>query len=292
MEWTAEARSELTKVPFFIRKRVKTKVEEEASRRGDNLVRPEHLNACRQRYLSGSGMEEEVRGFRVEHCFGSSGCPNRAVEDRGLEEELEAMLATHNIRDLLKRNVKGTLKFHHEFSVSISDCPNCCSRPQIADVGLIGARLPRVAEEGCTRCLACVETCREGAIGLDTGDHTPRIDPHACLACGTCITACPSGTLRESARGYRILVGGRLGRHPRLGVELPHIYTREEAVKVVDACMDFHLEHNEKGERFGEVIDRRGLDRLLQVIASRLAGQSRPSKVPAQSLREASTQRT
>ena len=31
---------------------------------------------------------------------------------------------------------------HHEFRVSLSACPNACSRPQIVDIGLIGAVTP------------------------------------------------------------------------------------------------------------------------------------------------------
>ena len=62
------------------------------------------------------------------------------------------------------------MKMHHEFRVSISDCPNACSRPQIADLGLIGARRPRVTDETCSQCGACVEVCREEAISLREGN--------------------------------------------------------------------------------------------------------------------------
>ncbi|MEW6378092.1 MAG: hypothetical protein AB1611_00640 [bacterium] len=82
-------------------------------------------------------MEQEVKGYRIETCFGSSGCPNQAVPGSGLVQRVEARLSGRNLRDFLKTRVSGPLKIHHEFVVSLSDCPNACSRPQIVDLGLI-----------------------------------------------------------------------------------------------------------------------------------------------------------
>ena len=124
------------------------------------------------------------------------------------------MLDEKEIRSFLEERVDGPLKLHHEFRVSVSDCPNACSRPQIVDVGLIGARRPGVREEPCTRCLACVETCREDAVEVSDDGRPPRIDSDKCVWCGQCIDVCPTGTLEEDAAGYRLLVGGKLGRHP------------------------------------------------------------------------------
>ena len=94
---------------------------------------------------------------------------------------------------------------HHEFRISISDCPNACSRPQIVDVGLNGARRPSVSDETCNQCGACKEVCRENAISFQ--DSIPIVDHSRCLSCGRCVEVCPTGTLQEAARGYRILVG-------------------------------------------------------------------------------------
>lgn len=270
MKWSKEAEEAIAKVPFFIRKRVKKRVEEQAAGSAVNEVGIEHVNACKQRFLN--RMEEEVKGYSVETCFGQTGCPNRAVVDDDLVKKVEKKLAKRNMKNFMKKKVNGPLKLHHEFRISISDCPNACSRPQIVDVGLMGTRLPAVASnEVCIECGACLEICKEGAISVD--EARPAIDMDRCVSCGQCIDVCPTGILEEGEKGYRILVGGKLGRHPRLGSEMPGIYTEEEALKIIDHCIDYYQNHCVAGERFGEVLEKEGLDSFLKDISGR-AGKS------------------
>lgn len=255
MRWTREAEEAISRVPFFVRRRVKKRVEEEAARNRADEVRMEHVAACQRRFLQ--NMEEEVKGYQIDRCFGANGCPNRAVQHDDVLQRLEALLQSKNLKSFLKEKVKGPLKLHHEFRVSVSDCPNACSRPQIVDVGLIGALRPGQGEGVCTECGACVEICREDAVVLNEGAGKPTIDPEKCLSCGQCIQVCPTEALRGVQAGYRILVGGKLGRHPQLGKELDGIFSPEEAVKVVENCVAYYLAHNEAGERFGEMLLRR-----------------------------------
>jgi anaerobic sulfite reductase subunit C len=256
MDWSEEAERGLKRVPFFVRKRVRRRVEEEAVREGAGKVKVHHLEAARKRFLD--RMEEEVKGYQVEACFGQSGCPNRAIDSDDLSKKVEDLLSGKDLRGFLQKSVEGPLKMHHEFRVSISDCPNACSRPQIVDVGLIGACLPEGSQENCTRCGACLEVCRENAISLE--GEFPSVDGSRCLSCGQCAKICPTGALREGKRGYRILVGGKLGRHPRLGEELPGIHTREEALKRLEGFLEHYLSHCRGGERFGAILERIPLD--------------------------------
>ena len=260
MKWTKEAEDAVSRVPFFVRKRVKRRVEEEALKQESKQVNIEHVRTCQKRYLN--NMEEDVAGFQVETCFGPSGCPNRAVDDEGIAARIEELLSGKNLRLFLKEKVKGPLKMHHEFRVSISDCPNACSRPQIADIGLIGAAKPESSDAPCTGCGACVEACRERAIDLKAAETVPVIDYNKCLACGKCCKVCPSGALREGQRGWRILIGGKLGRHPRLGMELEGIFPKDKALAVVERCIDHYMAVTSEGERFGDVIDRVSIDAL------------------------------
>ncbi|RJR40705.1 MAG: 4Fe-4S dicluster domain-containing protein [Desulfobacteraceae bacterium] len=259
MKWRDDAKEMLSRVPFFVCRRVRERVEEEASRAGATEVTPELMDRCKKRFLN--RMEEEVRGHRVESCFGRSGCPNRAVHSGDLAEDLEKHLSRRNLKAFLKERVQGELKFHHEFRISISDCPNGCSQPQIADVGIVGACTPAVGPEPCTSCGSCVETCREEAVLLQDG--APVIDYSKCLHCGQCIAACPSGTLIAEFRGHRILVGGKLGRHPRLAEELEGIHDRETSLKIIKHCLDSFQKHCRNGERFGEIIERIGSGRKM-----------------------------
>lgn len=259
MRWTKKAEEAISRVPFFVRKRVKNRVEEEAVSRGAKEVTIEHVLTCQKRFMN--RMEDEVKGFQVETCFGPTGCPNRVIESDGLPQQLEKKLNKRDLKDFLKSRVKGPLKMHHEFRVSISDCPNACSRPQIVDVGLIGACRPEVSEEPCNQCGACMEACKENAISIS--DDVPVMDDSKCLYCGKCLEECPTGTLQGGSRGYRIQVGGKLGRHPRLGTELPDIYELEYAIKVVDKCLDHYTQHCVKGERFGEILEKTGMKDLV-----------------------------
>jgi anaerobic sulfite reductase subunit C len=99
-----------------------------------------HSHAGRNRCLAAK--EYGISGYQVETCSGTGGCPNRAIICEGLAEEIGQRLAEHDLKLFLKKIVPGPLKTHHELRISISDCPNACSRPQIADIGLIGACCP------------------------------------------------------------------------------------------------------------------------------------------------------
>jgi anaerobic sulfite reductase subunit C len=279
MKWTKEAEEAVARVPFFVRRRVRKRVEEEAQRQQSREVALEHVQTCRQKFLT--SMEDEVKGHQVETCFGPGGCPNRAVEDSDLAKGLEELLESKNLRKFLKDRVNGPLKLHHEFRVSMSDCPNACSRPQIADLGLIGAARPRVSATGCTGCGACVAVCKENAIQFSGADNDPTIDHEKCLACGQCISVCPAGLLRAETKGYRVVVGGKLGRRPQLARELERIYSGEEALRVVERCLDHYLTHCLSGERFGEILNRTGIE-ALDSAASRnqLASAEHPAGYP------------
>jgi anaerobic sulfite reductase subunit C len=273
MQWSKEAEEAVSRVPFFVRKRVKKRVEEDATRCGAKQVDIEYVKTSQKRFLN--RMEEEVKGYQVETCFGRSGCPNRAVIDEELLAKLEALLASKDIRTFLKEKVKGPLKIHHEFRLSVSDCPNACSRPQIVDVGLIGACIPEIAEQSCSECGACIATCKESAVDLQDG--RPVIEPSKCLFCAQCARVCPTGTLKEGKRGYRILVGGKLGRHPRLARELPGIHSPGETLRIVETCTDVFQAQSVSGERFGEILMRTGKEPQEILLAADTCDSHSPS---------------
>ncbi|MFH1020996.1 MAG: 4Fe-4S binding protein [Pseudomonadota bacterium] len=257
MQWDKDAEQAVAKVPFFVRKRVQKRVETEAQQAGAPRVTMAHVASCRQRYLH--NQEDEVQGFTVESCFGQSGCPN-SIDTGGenLSPRLEILLRAHNLKEFMQSRVSGPLKLHHEFRVTMADCPNSCSRPQIVDIGLISASLPKCGESPCSECGACLAACREEAItltGLETG---PQFDWQHCLACGQCTRACPTGAIAQGLTGYRILLGGKLGRHPQLGRELSGIFSAETTLTIIEICLAHFKAENREGERFGELLNRTG----------------------------------
>jgi anaerobic sulfite reductase subunit C len=251
MKWTTEAEEEIRKVPFFVRKKVRQRVEKEAGEAGKQIVDPAFLNASRQRFIS--GMASEIKGFQLDVCFGPGGCKKRAADSQTLMKRLETVLNDADILGFLKQQVKGDLKFHHEFRVSLAECPNACSQPQIKDIGIIGARLPETTSEPCTKCKDCVQVCPDSAIRLDDGEAFPEINETRCSACGLCIDACATRTINEARRGYRIMLAGKLGRHPRLATELPGVFTEDDVVKIVSRCIDLYKQRSKNGRRFADI---------------------------------------
>ena len=253
MKWAPEAESAIKKVPFFVRKRVRARVEKEAADRGKPMVSLADVKATQRRYLN--NMESEVRGYQLDTCFGPSGCPRRAVKSDTLLPRIQALLEKEDLLGFLKRTVPGTLRFHHEFRISIADCPNGCSQPQIKDIGILGACVPRVTAETCSRCEACLDACRETAVALTEDDDSgPVIDRERCINCGRCIPVCPTETLATGQQGYRIQLGGKLGRHPRLAMELPGIFSEDDVLRVIRDCIAFYKQRSGRGERFADLL--------------------------------------
>jgi dissimilatory sulfite reductase (desulfoviridin) alpha/beta subunit len=251
MEWTSEAEAALKRVPFFVRKRVRARVEKEAADAGRKRVDLADVKATQARYMS--GMQAEIKGYQIEACFGPSGCPNRAVISDGLVERIEAALRAADLLGFLKSRVRGELKFHHEFRAALADCPNACSQPQIRDIGIIGAAVPETTREACSQCGDCLEACGEHAIALAGADAPPRLDSGRCLNCGRCISVCPTGAIAEGWRGFRVQIGGRLGRHPRLARELPGIFSQDQVIEILKACLELYKARSRDGERFAHV---------------------------------------
>jgi anaerobic sulfite reductase subunit C len=267
MQWSSEAEDAIKKVPFFVRKKVKARVEKEARSRSKARITLADVLATQKRYLT--GMASEVKGYQLDTCFGPSGCPNAIAPDAGLTEKIEAILKGADFLGFLKSKGVTDLKFHHDFRVTVAECPNACSQPQIKDIGIIAAKLPRIDDEACTACEACVETCRDGAVTIDETMPRPVVDLQRCQACGQCIPVCPTGTIAEAASGYRIQLGGKLGRHPQLARELPGIYSSADTLDIVSACISLYKAGSQKGERFGEVLKEGDIQRLIDRFGPR-----------------------
>ena len=251
MKWTLEAEDAVKKVPFFVRKKVRSRIENEAAKAGKKAVSLADVKATQARFLS--NMSSEIKGYQLDTCFGEGGCPNRANSGEKMLERVERFLKQEDLLGFLKQRVQGDLKFHHEFRITIADCPNACSQPQIKDIGIIGASLPVSTDEACTSCEACVDECRENAITLQKEKSQPKIDYDLCLACGKCIEACPTGTIVADKKGFKVQLGGKLGRHPQLAKELPGIYSEDEVLNIVKNCIILYKSNSKQGVRFAEV---------------------------------------
>ena len=195
--------------------------------------------------------------WEIRFCRGTSGCPNALDDAAQLAGMLERTCRDSGLEDFVRSRVQGPLKRHHQFRIALSCCPNGCTQPQIADIGLLGAGSVTRTREECTQCAACVQACTEQAVVL-TPDGAV-IDRQRCLHCGQCARACPTGTLELTGTGWRVQLGGRLGRHPRLGRELKGILSEAEVLEAVQISLEHFIRHGRPGERLGDLLSRRDL---------------------------------
>lgn len=298
MEWDKDARAKLDEVPALLRGFVAKKVEEVARRQGaprvtvavwEEAKRLRDSSAGRPtaaaaktasageadlpppEVLSALVQEAERRGqregkaFRMRLCGGAFGCPRPQIEVAGLAAELEAELERSGHGQRLAASLGDRILTHHKLAMAVSGCVNGCSEPQTKDFAVVGQARPDAVPGRCTGCRKCEQACQEGAVragGPQGPSSDPSFDRQACLNCGDCARVCPSGAISTTA-GYRVLVGGRLGRHPRLaGVLIPFTTRRAEVLRALRAVLAWAAQVGQPGERIGALVDRFGLEPL------------------------------
>jgi dissimilatory sulfite reductase (desulfoviridin) alpha/beta subunit len=188
----------------------------------------------------------------IHACRGMHECRHSVLRFPDLIPALQECFHHHDLEAGLCSKIQGPLRHHHRIKVSISLCPNGCSQPQIADIGLLGAGNIRISENPCTACSRCIAVCRENAITLS--DAGPIVDPSKCILCQACTRVCPEKTLETGQTGMRIQLGGKLGRHPMLGRELDGMHSEEEVLEVIHRCLQFYLDRFTPGKRLGDLI--------------------------------------
>lgn len=188
--------------------------------------------------------------YVIECC---RNCPRALIDLEQTEKTLRDVFAQADFSRLMSARVQDGRPLHHQiFRASVSGCPNSCSQPQIKDFGVQGQLVPEVGED-CNGCGLCAEACPDGCIDM-SGD-LPVINREECLNCGKCIKVCPAGAMQSSGQGYRIMLGGKLGRRPRLATL--HLALADEAqlAKSLLEALDLLLKHGRPGERLGQVLD-------------------------------------
>ncbi len=264
LTWDTDAEQALKRAPFFVRPLARRKVEERVRDGGRERVTLADVRAAEARFKAVRGGKSDaeletlmpkpnrpgVQMLLVEACRSEmSNCPHVVLPTRPWVEAVERWAAEADISERLRQRVQGERVLrHHKFRIAIAGCPNGCSRPQIADVGMIGFARPEVDAEACILCGACARVCPDGAV---TVDEAPAVfDRSLCLGCRTCRDACPQECIALSEPRGRVMLAGKLGRHPHLAETVAQVSRPSELVALLDETVADFLAHAGWDERF------------------------------------------
>ncbi len=217
-------------------------------------VQREDLEACKAELVE-AGLAVAGCGPRVRAivCCKGSVCPYGLVDTQELVRDWDARFFS----------LSG---FPHKFKIGLAGCPNCCSKPQFNDVGLMARMEPRLVAEKCNGCDLCVKACREAAITME--GCLPARDAARCLGCGDCVRVCPRDAWRPVRTGLSLFVGGKFGRHPRYGRRLAEFIPAERAFEAIEAVMAYYRQDGRTGERLWDTTVRVGLEDLRERLAA------------------------
>lgn len=212
--------------------------------------------------LPRSEMPEQTIGpFKIRRCF--EGCSNAVIDTARAEKVLSNVLHEGDYVCKFGAEISGAKPMPHQlFHIAIAGCPNSCTQPQVKDFGVQGQAVPHIGTD-CILCGGCVTACPEGLVKLT--QDAPIIDTAECLNCERCVRACPSETLTTLRKGYRVLVGGKLGRRPRLGQVLYPLIDDKGLADSFKASLDFYLQERRPRERFGGLVERTGVTVLREM---------------------------
>ncbi|GJQ58561.1 MAG: 4Fe-4S dicluster domain-containing protein [Candidatus Scalindua sp. AMX11] len=323
MEWDKEASARLEKVPVFVRKMARSKIEKFASERGKTTVSVADVEEVKAGFmgtkvdgdtgdisnadpvtpdsfvdddkyeiLKRSGEYELENGYpamyNIEVCRGEEvDCPFLIIGVKGLLQKIKDRLKEVGFSKLLISKIEGKLLPHHRLKIALASCPNACSKPQIKDFGIHVRAKVIVAEEiACNGCKSCLRSCKENAIkisGLSKQPHNTvmesavpppdgnslkvKIHYKRCLHCGLCAEVCPTGSIKRDEPSFRVMIGGKLGRHPRFADDLIEFANESEVLKALDICIDAILTEKQE-KRFGTLVERLGIDEFKRRLGN------------------------
>jgi anaerobic sulfite reductase subunit C len=154
--------------------------------------------------------------------------------------------------------------------IAISGCPNACTSPMLNEIGIIGRIQPLRIPGQCTGCGTCAKYCRESAITVKNGVSV--LDMAKCIQCGICIQSCPFDLLQSQFRHYLIMVGGRRGRHPRIGRVMMVVEDEDKVVEIIEKIVRWVYRRAWSGRLLSEQLDDLHFDEFRKEIAAEFSG--------------------
>ena len=155
--------------------------------------------------------------------------------------------------------------------IAISGCPNACTSPMLNEIGIMGRIRPVRTPGLCTGCGTCVQYCKEKAIRIKNG--ISELTEDKCVQCGVCIRSCPFELLKADHRHFLVSVGGRRGRHPKIGRELLTADSEEEVLFAIDKIIDWVYRRAWSGRLLSEQLDDIHFGKFKEEIEKADAGE-------------------
>jgi anaerobic sulfite reductase subunit C len=264
LAWDKDAAAAMDRVPFLVRPLARRKVEERVAAQGRARVSLNDVTEAEARFraVMGGRSPQEMEGLLpqdnrpgvsltvLESCRGElSGCPNRLIDLEPWRQALEEWLERERVSERLRARVGDPqVLYHHKLRLALSACPNGCSRPQIADLALVGYVRPEFYLDHCQGCGACARDCPDQAISMI--DERPVWNQRDCQGCLACQKACPTECIVASPPAMSLLLGGKLGRHPHLAQAVGLATEPASAVASFKAQVDDFINTANADERF------------------------------------------
>jgi len=102
-------------------------------------------------------------------------------------------------------------------------------------------------------------------LEIDSKYHGTELPGKFKVAVSGCKLDCAEAAVRDfgligDTNGFRLLVGGNIGATPRFADEIAANIKEEDVLDVLEKILSYYRENANKGERFGKMIVRLGLD--------------------------------
>jgi anaerobic sulfite reductase subunit C len=152
--------------------------------------------------------------------------------------------------------------------IAISGCPNACTSPMLNEIGIIGRIKPVRTPGLCTGCGSCRMYCREDAVRIRNGIAV--LDDEKCIQCGVCVKSCHFDLMQSEHSHYLITVGGRRGRHPKIGRPLLTVETEEQVMFVIERIVDWVYRRAWSGRLLSEQLDELHFEKFRDEILAKV----------------------
>ena len=152
--------------------------------------------------------------------------------------------------------------------IGLSGCPNACTSPMLNEIGIIGRIKPIRTPGLCTGCGFCVDYCKESAIKIRNG--ISELNEEKCIQCGMCVKSCWFNLLKSVHSHYLITIGGRRGRHPKIGRELMTVETEDQVIFAIEKIIDWVYRRAWSGRLLSEQLDELHFEKFREEILNQM----------------------